>query len=207
MISKRLKALADLVPSNSSVIDIGTDHAYLPIYLYENNITKDIIASDISEKVLQSSLDNLKKYNLDNDISLIQSDGFKNIALKYDVAVIAGMGIYTIKKILNASNRSDILIIQSNNDHYELRKYLNELGYKIDKEIVVYDNKKYYDIIRFRKGEEKLTKEELLFGKSNNKVYYKYLLDKYKYIYDKSNNKKYLEYITILNNLIEKIPE
>ena len=39
MITKRLKTIADLIPKDSSVIDIGTDHAYLPIYLYQNNIS------------------------------------------------------------------------------------------------------------------------------------------------------------------------
>ena len=61
MITKRLKAIADLVPVNSSVIDIGTDHAYIPIYLYQNNITKDVTATDISSRVLESSLNNLEK--------------------------------------------------------------------------------------------------------------------------------------------------
>ena len=74
MITKRLKAIADLVPGNSSVIDIGTDHAYIPIYLYQNNITKDVTATDISSRVLESSLNNLEKYNLDKRVPLILSD-------------------------------------------------------------------------------------------------------------------------------------
>ena len=71
MITKRLKAIADLVPVNSSVIDIGTDHAYIPIYLYQNNITKDVTATDISSRVLESSLNNLQKYKLDKRVPLI----------------------------------------------------------------------------------------------------------------------------------------
>lgn len=207
MLTKRLKAIADLVPSNASVIDIGTDHAYIPIYLYQKNITTNIAASDISSKVLTSSLENLKKYNLNSQIPLILSNGFINITSKYDVAIIAGMGTHTIKDILNNSNIPNMLIIQSNNDHFELRKYLNGLGYKIDKETVIYDKKHYYIIIRYIKGNETLTNEELLFGKSNNLKYYNYLKEKYQVLYTKSNNKKYLYYIDILNNLIEKIPD
>ena len=62
-ISKRLKTIASLVTPQKKVIDIGTDHAYLPIYLYLNNITKNITASDISPQVLEISLNNLQKYN------------------------------------------------------------------------------------------------------------------------------------------------
>ena len=207
MVTKRLKAIADLVPHNVSIIDIGTDHAYLPIYLYQKNITKNIAASDISPKVLASSLENLKKYNLDTKIPLILSDGFASITKKYDVAIIAGMGTHTIKSILNSPNIPDTLIIQSNNDHYELRSFLNTLDYKIIKEIVIEDKNHYYDIIMYQKGKETLTKSELLFGKSNNLEYYNYLLDKYQSIYNKSHNNTYLEYINILKTIIEKIPE
>ena len=207
MITKRLKAIADLVPRNTSVIDIGTDHAYIPIYLYQKNITTDISASDISSKVLASSLENLKKYNLETKINLIHSDGFASINKTFDVAIIAGMGTHTIKKILNISNIPDILIIQSNNNHSELRKFVMNLGYKIDKELVIYDNKHFYIIIKYIKGKETLTNAEILFGKSNNLEYYNYLKEKYQAIYTKSNNSKYLEYIDILNSIIEKIPD
>ena len=37
---KRLEMIASLVTKDAKIIDIGTDHAYLPIYLYKNNITK-----------------------------------------------------------------------------------------------------------------------------------------------------------------------
>ena len=206
MITKRLKAIADLVPINNSVIDIGTDHAYIPIYLYQNNITKDITATDISSKVLEYSLNNLKKYKIEDKIPLILSDGFKNITNTYNVGIIAGMGTSTIKNILSNSNIPNTLIIQSNNEHYELRRYMQDLGYKIDKEEVVKD-KYYYVIIRYKKGIDNLEESELLFGKSNNLEYYNYLIKHYKLIYSKSRDKKYLNYITILQSIIEKIQD
>ena len=206
MITKRLKAIADLVPINNSVIDIGTDHAYIPIYLYHNNITKDITATDISSKVLEYSLNNLKKYKIEDKIPLILSDGFKNITNTYNVGIIAGMGTSTIKNILSNSNIPNTLIIQSNNEHYELRRYMQDLGYKIDKEEVVKD-KYYYVIIRYKKGIDNLEESELLFGKSNNLEYYNYLIKHYKLIYSKSRDKKYLNYITILQSIIEKIQD
>lgn len=205
-ISKRLKTIASLVTSQKKVIDIGTDHAYLPIYLYLNNITKNITASDISPQVLEISLNNLQKYNLEKKINLIKSDGFKNVDEIFDIAVITGMGTYTIINILNTKNIPDTLIIQSNNDYYLLRKHLNYLGYKIEKEIALYENKHYYIIIKFIKEKEFLTDEELLFGKSNNLQYYDYLKNKYIKLYEKSRDEKFLKYIDMLNSIIEKIP-
>ena len=207
MISKRLQAIASLIDKNSKVIDIGTDHAYLPIFLYNNNITNKITATDVSENVLKSSFKNLTKNGLENKIKLIKSDGFTNVFEKYDLAVIAGMGTHTIIKILNSSNIPDKLIIQSNNNVDRLRKFMNKLDYKIDEEIAIIDKNKYYNIIKYEKGKEKLDSGQILFGKSNNKNYYKYLLEKNKLLYEKSKNEKYIDNIKILQNIIEKIPD
>lgn len=61
------------------MIDIGTDHAYLPIYLYKRGITKRVDGSDVSEEILKFGRKNLIKNNLDDKINLIVSDGFKNL--------------------------------------------------------------------------------------------------------------------------------
>ena len=188
----RLQTIVDLVPKNSKVIDIGTDHAYVPIYLYLNNVTKNITATDISSNVLKSTYNNLKKYNLEDKIKLILSDGFKNVTDAYDLAIIAGMGTHTIIDILKAKDLPKTLIISSNNDHHILREYLNSINYTLAKEIAILDNNKYYLIMYYTFGKENLTKEEILFGKSNNFDYYNYLQNKY------SKYPKYRKYLKLL---------
>ncbi len=191
-LTKRLQAIVDLVPNNAKIIDIGTDHAYVPIYLYLSNITHDITATDISNRVLKSTYNNLKKYNLEEKIKLIQSNGWENIKDTYDLAIIAGMGAHTIIDILKTANLPKTLIIESNNKHDLLRKYLNSINYTLDQEIAVLDNNKYYLIMYYKLGKEKLTDEEILFGKSNNTNYYNYLYNKY------SKYPKYKKYIELL---------
>ena len=191
-LTKRLQAIVDLVPNNAKIIDIGTDHAYVPIYLYLSNITHDITATDISNRVLKSTYNNLKKYNLEEKIKLIQSNGWENIKDTYDLAIIAGMGAHTIIDILKTANLPKTLIIESNNKHDLLRKYLNSINYTLDQEIAVLDNNKYYLIMYYKLGKEKLTDEEILFGKSNNNDYYNYLYNKY------SKYPKYKKYIELL---------
>lgn len=206
MLSLRLKTIVKLVDKEASVVDIGTDHAYIPIYLVQNNITNDCLATDISPKVLEYAKKNIKDNHLEDIISLKVSDGFKNIDRLYDIAIIAGMGASSIIDILKGDNIPNTLIIESNNNLGKLRRFINDLGYKIEKEIVIYD-KKYYSIIKYIKKREILSEEEILFGKSNNLDYYRYLLNKYQKIYDMSGKEEHQKYIAMLESIIEKIPE
>lgn len=194
----RIKALASLVDKDSRLIDIGTDHALLPIYLYENEITKKVTGSDISSNALEFAKNNLKKHNLSDKIKLIVSDGFTNLNDEYDTAVISGMGTDTIKKILDRENLPKKLIISSHKNVDKLRLFMNKKGYKIIKEITLKDNDIYYDMIKYEKGIETLSNYDILVGKSNDTEYKLYILDKYKRIYIKSKNDKYLEYINII---------
>ena len=196
----RIKTLASLVDKDTKLVDIGTDHAYLPIYLYKNNLTKNIVATDISSNALKYAYNNLVKYNLENKIKLILSDGFNNLNEKFDTAVISGMGTDTIKNILKGKNIPNKLIISSHKNIHELRVFMQSLGYKIIKEISLKENNIFYDIIKYEKGIDNLSKYDILVGKSNNLEYKEYLLEKYKRIYNISKNNKYLEYI----NIIEK---
>ena len=194
----RIKALASLVDKDNRLVDIGTDHALLPIYLYENEITKKVTGSDISSNALEFAKNNLKKHNLSDKIKLIVSDGFTNLNDEYDTAVISGMGTDTIKKILDRENLPKKLIISSHKNVDKLRLFMNKKGYKIIREITLKDNDIYYDMIKYEKGIETLSNYDILVGKSNDTEYKLYILDKYKRIYKKSKNDKYLEYINII---------
>lgn len=194
----RIEALASLVDKDASLLDIGTDHAYLPIYLYKNNITKNVVGSDISSQVLKYAKNNLKKFALEDKIKLILSDGFKNIQEKYDMAVISGVGTETIKKILGSDIVPNKLIISSHKNVPDLREFMQKINYKIKKEIVIIEKNIYYNIIKYEKGKDNLNKYDLLVGLSNDEDYKKYLLSKYKELYEKSKSTKYLEYINII---------
>lgn len=194
----RIEAIASLVDNDALVVDIGTDHAYLPIYLYENDITKNIVASDISSNALLFAKNNLEKHNLSGKIKLVVSDGFKNLDECFDIAIISGVGTETIKKILDNEVLPNKLILSSHKNVSDLREYMIKIGYKIEKEIIVYENNIYYNIIKYVKGKDNLSKYDLLVGLSNDINYKKHLLNKYKEIYEKSHDKKYLEYINII---------
>ena len=94
MLSKRLKAIASLIPENDNIIDIGCDHGYLGIYAIKEKLVKSIILTDIKESALSMARKNVKNSNL--DIPLIVSDGLNNInSSDINTVVVSGMGTST----------------------------------------------------------------------------------------------------------------
>ena len=162
-LSKRLKCIADMIPSESKVIDVGCDHGYLSIYLSLNKECK-CIAADINKNALNSAEINIKKYDVDN-IELKLTDGLNGIDISIDdYIVIAGMGTSTIVKILANKVLSNNLIISSNNQLFELRQFVTKLGYIIKDEKFIEENNKKYVIINFEKGKKIYTKLDLVYG-------------------------------------------
>ena len=188
MLSLRLLTIAKLIRPNAKVLDVGTDHAYLPIYLKTNKLVKSVIASDVSANALEGARKNLEKFG-ETDIKLILSDGLNEVKDEYDTLVISGMGTYTICNILKDKELPQYIILSSNNNLEELRTFMNNIKYKIKKEVCVLDKGKYYDIISYEKGEERLSKKVLRYGKSHDKKYYKYLYNNEKRIFKELNFK------------------
>ncbi len=176
MNSERLNKIVSLVDKNDTVLDVGCDHGYISILLKKNNLCKSVYASDISKNALQFAINNIKKNNL--DIKCIVSDGFKNINEYFDTAIIAGMGASTIINILNYNNLPNKLILCSNNDYEKLRRYLNKINYKLEKEIVVKENNHYYIIMEYHIGKEKLNDKVFKYGINYDKEYLNYLIEK-----------------------------
>ena len=208
MNSKRIQIIAELVSANHKVIDIGTDHAYLPIYLVQKRAFTDVTAADISSKVLVQAQKNIARYHLTDKIKIIVSDGFKNTSSQYDTAVIAGLGFNTIAKIINeAILLPEELIIESNNHIEQLRAFMMQKNYQIVNEIVVYEKGKYYVIFKYKKGPEKLTWEEINFGKNKDKKFLTFLYQKRLSEYNHNHLPKYEGYLQKLKEFIEKIPD
>ena len=154
---------------------------------------------------LKQAQTNFKKYHL--NIKSFVSDGFNNINVSFNTVVIAGMGTSTILNILNNEKTPNKLIISSNNEHFKLRKNLNKLGYKLIREKIIQEKNHYYIIMLYLKGKQSLSKKELLFGISNNKEYFNYLLNKNRELLNKVPLKKKLNLLYenhLLKGLIEK---
>lgn len=177
MLSLRLSSLTKFVNYNDKIIDIGCDHALLDIFLVKNDLVKSIIASDINVQALNSGIKNIENEGLSDKISARLGDGLNVLTDKdnIDTVIISGMGTNTIMGILNNDHLKNInkLIIQSNNDHTMLRKYVTKLGFFIKNEEYFQDNKKNYINIVFVRGNKKYSRIDLTYGPilKHNKPY------------------------------------
>ena len=168
----RLYEIIKLIDNGKSVIDIGTDHGLVPLYLAKNSISADILATDISApslKKLEDKLDDELRKNIKTKVT----DGFKGIEAKENqIAIIAGMGGNTIIEIIDDSlefaKNLDYLILESNIATETLRNYLNDNDFFIERDFLTFENKKYYDILKVSYGKKQdLSLSELYYGYEN----------------------------------------
>ena len=158
----RLKAVAALIPECDFLTDVGTDHAYIPIYAVKNGIAKRAAAADVVDGPLKIAAANIKNYNLSDKISVVKSDGLTDTPSS-DVIVIAGMGGTLISDILTAGQKkahaAKALILQPMTCACDLRKSLHRLGFKIVKETIAKDSGKLYNVMVAQNGMQNFADE------------------------------------------------
>ncbi len=201
MTSKRIKLISSLVEANAKVLDIGTDHCFVPIFLYQNGITKDIAALDINPNPLAIAKENLIEVGLEGKIKLILNDGLNNLDPNiYDVIIIAGLGGGTIAEIIDKKHFKGKLILHPTNNQLNLRKNLVKNNFTIVNEMIMVEKKVDNLIIVavFNSKKEKLTKTQLqvgpklIFDNSQEVTnYYEKKVNFYQDLYHKSNKKEY----------------
>lgn len=149
-LSRRLAAVAGLVPPCARLIDIGTDHALLPIELTRLEICRQAIAADVRPGPLAAAQRNIRSAGLSGKIETCLSDGLSNIDLRQeDVVVIAGLGGYEMMDILGSESRNCLaIILQPMKSTPELRQWLCRNGYFISDEDIVNELRRSYTAIR-----------------------------------------------------------
>ena len=150
-LSDRLLACCNFVRRGDRVADVGCAHGYLGIYLPTNGIAKSVIESDVAEGPLQSAMRNAVKFGTKNKMSFHLSDGVQNIPRDFDTMVCAGMGADTIISILTAApwlrDGRYRLILQCQSKRPELRQWLYDEGFRINRETLAKDGKFVYTIM------------------------------------------------------------
>lgn len=154
----RLAALAAFVPQGARLADIGTDHAYLPIELIQDNIIVSAIAGDIHVGPYKAAKEHVEALGLEQKISVRLGNGMAVLSPgEVEVAVIAGMGGQTIIEILNNSievtKSLDRLILQPMVAAASVRRWLGENGWYLADERLVQDDGRLYEIIVAEQGE------------------------------------------------------
>lgn len=151
-INDRLLTAVPFVRSGMRFCDIGTDHAYLPIYLIKNGKIDHAIAADINKGPLDKADENICKYGLRDQIDTVLSDGLRKISSdSVDDIAVFGMGGELIVKIIDEApwvqNEGIRLILQPMTHPEKVREYLASNGYRIIGEALSLDRGKIYQTI------------------------------------------------------------
>ena len=170
MISKRLELVASFVPQGAILLDVGSDHAYLPIELVERGKIKSAIAGEVVEGPYQSAVKNVEAHGLNEKIQVRLANGLTAFeeADQVSVITIAGMGGRLIARILEEGldklANVERLILQPNNREDDLRIWLQENGFQIVAESILEEAGKFYEILVVEAGQMKLSASDVRFG-------------------------------------------
>ena len=151
-LSNRLLVCCEFVHRGDRVADVGCDHGYLSIHLLTQGIASSCIASDVAEGPLQSAMRNAHKFGVKNKMEFYLSDGVRNVPRDFDTMVCAGMGADTMMSIIHSSadwlkDPKYRLILQCQSKRPELRQWLYEVGFRINRETLAKDGKFVYTIM------------------------------------------------------------
>lgn len=170
-LSKRLQTIADMTTGGERIVDVGTDHAYIPIYMVQNKKYKSAIAADVNKGPIAIANEHISELGLSDSIGTCLSDGLHKVDVQSaDTVTIAGMGGLLIKKILeqdlDKAKLAKELILQPQSEYKEVRLFLQNEGFVIQDEESVIDDGKFYFVIKCVQGktEKQFSEAELEFG-------------------------------------------
>ncbi len=158
MLDARLRCIADLVRPGNRLIDIGSDHAHLPVSLVREGRCPSAIATDVREGPLRNARQNVEAADLAARIELRLGDGLQPIRPgEGDTLVVAGMGGGNIAQMLSrcpwVKDARYQLLLQPMSRPELLRKYLYQNGFAIESEHIVPDGVHDYTVLSVRYAE------------------------------------------------------
>lgn len=154
-LTPRLEGIISFVRGKTAA-DVGTDHAYVPIALIERAICASAVASDITRGPAEIARENVRARALENKIQIRTGGGLSVLSPgETEDIIIAGMGgeqIISILKNDEKTAKASRLILQPMNSQYELRHFLLENGYVIEREDIATEDFRVYNIISASAG-------------------------------------------------------
>ena len=169
--NKRMYAIVKYIEPGRGLIDVGTDHGYLPAWMAGHGYRGNIIASDIHAAPLQKARETAEKAGVTDRICFQLCDGLDQCKPdSVDTIIIAGMGGDMICRILDIAewcmDRRYKLILQPMTKSEVLRYWLVHNEFEILNEELVPEGGSLYQLIVARfGGSTRLSDGELFLGK------------------------------------------
>ncbi len=166
-LSKRLSAIARMVTPGSILADVGCDHGYIPIALVKEGIIPSAIAMDVNEGPLMRARQNIESFASAQYIETRLSDGVSALRPgEADSLIMAGMGGNLMMRIMGEGERVlesiKEIILQPQSEIIKVRQFLKSHDYRITAEDMVYEDGKYYIMMKAVHGSD-LEEESSLF--------------------------------------------
>lgn len=174
-LDSRLNLCASFVRKGVKVADIGTDHAYLPVWLCKKGIAISALACDIGQEPLQNALNTIYKYNAENLVETRLCNGLAKVNdNEAQDIIIAGMGGETIAEIIDAwqfaKNKDKHFILQPMTKSDELVKFLYKSGFEIIEQRCCKERKIYtVMLVTYTGNIQNVSKEFTYLGKLSPK--------------------------------------
>ncbi len=169
MNNKRLNAISEIF-DQELIIDVGSDHGYLPLDLLKKDKVKKAIIIEVNEGPLNNAISNVRKFGYGEVVRTLLSNGLQKLeieAVENAGIVVAGMGGKLISEIIDQDIekfKKAKLYLQPNNNEPQLRTYLNEQGFEIEYDNLVLDDGIIYEYMVAKLGDNKLSSDEIMFG-------------------------------------------
>ena len=190
-LTERLLKVAQLCAGAHTVIDVGCDHAKLPIYLIENGMIEQAVATDIRKGPVAAAQRNIDRAKLRDKIKANLCNGLTDFSAEDgDCVVVAGMGgdeiVYILSEAPWLKSKNHVLVLQPQTQEHKLRKFLREQGFAITAEEVAVENKRVYIMLKAQWQEEPLACENYdlfsthLEGAQNRCFYIHKLINRYR---------------------------
>ena len=180
--SNRLLAACSLFHPCECIADIGSDHGMLPLMLVKSGLAKRVIVSDISEKALQRAVNLFTAEKAVAAARFYVSDGLSHLDEPVNAISITGLGGDTIIKIIKRGMSKCLdspLVLSPHTSLQAVRLEITNMGYQIVTEKLVHENRRFYVLMRFEKGDAHYSEAELLLGpclmKERNSLFDSYL--------------------------------
>lgn len=151
-LSKRLKQIADFVPVNCRMADIGSDHALLPSYLAKEGLITYAVAGEVNKGPFEAAQRQVSSYALGKTIEVRLGDGLAVIESgEVDCITIAGMGGSLMVSILDADPSKLVgvrrLVLQPNVGEDLVRRWLRKHHWNLAEEVILEEDGKIYEVL------------------------------------------------------------
>lgn len=169
-LSKRLQVVASFVPFGARLADVGSDHAYLPLFLVEKGQIDFAVAGEVVPGPYESAREHVTEAGRLSQIAVRLADGLAAVKADDQISVvtIAGMGGRLIAAILEAGQAAlagvERLILQPNNREDDVRQWLVTHGFQLVAETILEEQGKIYEVLVAEKGKQVLSPIQLRFG-------------------------------------------